>query len=139
MAAKKLGVKTVPVDIQPFKDEATEYAHMIADNKIAEFAEMDDSVIAELLDEMPDDFDLELAGLLDGIDLESEQEIEEDEFNEEPPEVPTTKPGQIYKLGRHRLMCGDSTKKADVEKLMDGKFADVTFTSPPYNIGTTAS
>ena len=53
----------------------------------------------------------------------------------EPPEEPITKPGDLWILGRHRLLCGDATKKEDVERLMDGKKADMVFTDPPYNIG----
>lgn len=139
MASKLMGAESVPVDIQDFEDEASEYAHMIADNKIAEFAEMDDSIIAELLEELPDDFDLDLAGLIDGIDMDSGVEPEEDDFNEDPPENPTTQPGQIFKLGNHRLMCGDSTKNTDVEKLTAGEVLELMITDPPYGVNYDAN
>lgn len=83
------------------------------------------------------DFDLELTGFnvdeLDNIfQVEEEQEIVEDDFDIEPPEEPKAKLGDIYQLGNHRLMCGDSTKLEDVEKLMNGNKADMVFTDPPY-------
>lgn len=72
-------------------------------------------------------------------DDEDEEDVEEDDFDEEPPEEPITELGRIYQLGNHRLMCGDSTSKGDVSKLMDGEKADMVFTDPPYNTGMKAS
>ena len=70
----------------------------------------------------------------DEKDLKIEQDIEEDEAPEVSDEPAVSKLGEVYQLGRHRLMCGDSTKIEDVEKLMDGKKADMVFTDPPYGI-----
>lgn len=73
----------------------------------------------------------------DSSDLDKILKTEEDDFDVEqalPTEEPTSKLGEVYQLGRHRLMCGDSTKREDVEKLMDGKKADMVFTDPPYNV-----
>jgi site-specific DNA-methyltransferase (adenine-specific) len=70
---------------------------------------------------------------LDGIG-EEPQEVQEDDFDEEPPEEPTSKLGDIYQLGNHRLMCGDSTNAEHVAKLMDGAKADMVFTDPPYGV-----
>ena len=64
--------------------------------------------------------------------------ILEDDFDEEPPEEPKTELGRIYLLGKHRLMCGDSTSEADVKRLMNGELADMVFTDPPYNTGMKA-
>src|SRR5699024_10527023 len=76
--------------------------------------------------------DMSEFGFLD-MDLEEEnKEVVEDEYEVEPPKEPKAKYGQIYQLGRHRLMCGDSTKEEDVAKLMNGEKADIVFTDPPY-------
>lgn len=65
---------------------------------------------------------------------EDDTEIEEDDYEPEPPEEPKSKLGDIYKLGEHILMCGDSTKEEDVDKLMEGTIADLVITDPPYNV-----
>ena len=88
--------------------------------------------------------DVELEGLdFDGFDFGFEfelddiaitEEISEDDFDEEPPEEPKSKLGDIYQLGDHRLMCGDSTKKDDMFALMGDDRADMVFTDPPYNV-----
>ena len=144
-AAFMVDSAVVPVEYQDYESKEAEHADMIADNKIAEFSEMDDAQLQELLDEMKDtDFDLLLTGLdLDEIDnlLTAEFpdfntfDATEDDYIEEPPENPKSRRGEIYKLGNHRLMCGDSTNAEDVKRLVDGKTVDVLFTSPPYNIG----
>jgi site-specific DNA-methyltransferase (adenine-specific) len=72
---------------------------------------------------------------LDGIG-EEPQEVQEDDFDEEPPEEPKSKLGDIYQLGAHRLMCGDSTNAEHVAKLMDGAEIELTFTDPPYELKT---
>ena len=132
-AAKKLGLEEVPVIKAEDLNEAQVKAFRIADNKTAEFAEWD----MELLE-------IELEGLDDlftGFDIKElddmfpdDIEVIEDDFDEEPPENPISKRGDIWLLGRHRLMCGDSTKKDDVDALMDGNKADMVFTDPPYNV-----
>lgn len=72
-------------------------------------------------------------------DLQLQPEVEEDEAPEVSQEPPVSQLGEVYQLGRHRLMCGDSTKIEDVEKLMNGQKADIAFTSPPYNVGTSGA
>jgi DNA modification methylase len=76
---------------------------------------------------------------LDFFEPEEEEEAEEDDFEGELPEEPKTELGRIYQLGKHRLMCGDSTSESDVTRLMDGEKADMVFTDPPYNTGMKAS
>lgn len=136
LAAKKLGMKTVPcVMVDELTDEQVR-ALRIIDNKTNE-SPWDMELLAE---ELPDidlsgfDFDF-------GIDLPEESKEDEDKeiVEDEAPEVdedaePITKLGDIWQLGRHRLMCGDSTDKATVELLMDGKKADLLLTDPPYGI-----
>ena len=141
MAAEKLGIKQVPVDLQAFDNEADELAHLVADNRIAELSETDRSVLADLIVELDDgEFDLALTGF-ESTDLEelmlaappAEGLTDEDEVPE-PPENPTTVEGDIWLLGNHRLMCGDSTSVDAVEKLMDGQRADMLHTDPPYGV-----
>lgn len=130
-AIKKLGWKQVAVDYQDYDSEAQEYADMTADNEIARWAEFDTQA---LLDELPNlDIDTDLLGLMEIPQIETEEsEVVEDEV---PEEVETRcKRGDVWKLGKHRLMCGDSTCITDVEKLMDGQKADMVFTDPPYGV-----
>jgi DNA modification methylase len=142
-AALLLGCQ-VPVDKQDYATEAEEWADLIADNRIAELAEIDDDVLAKLLHELDGlDIDMDLTGFsvkqLDNLlaDVRTER-VEDDHFDAatvaENIIEPVSKRGDIWQLGRHRLMCGDSTCKADVSRLMDGKSAAMIFTDPPYNV-----
>ena len=133
MACKQLGMTEVPVvRLDHLTDEQRrEYA--IAHNATAELSEWDLDILPDELAELDlGDFDFDF-----GIEVEEEEtEIVEDEAPEVDEEAePITKLGDIWQLGRHRLMCGDSTDKATVELLMDGNKADMVFTDPPYNIG----
>lgn len=142
-AARKLGIETVPV-IRLDLTEQEFKAFNIADNKTAQIAQWDIPELSSLLRELQDeDFDLTLTGfndeeideLLESLneppDKHTEEELEE---IPDPPEESDIKPGDIFLLGKHLLMCGDSTNKDDVAKLMDGKKADMIFTDPPYNV-----
>lgn len=134
-ALKKLGWKHAGVDFQDFENEAQEYAHVVADNKIAELAKHDDNMMIDQIKEL-DIKDFELLGL-DGFQLELDIDPDKDETeNDMPSDVETRcKVGDIWTLGNHRLMCGDSTDIQDVEKLLINKPVDITVTSPPYNAG----
>lgn len=136
MAAKLNGWSIVPVDRQDYATEADEYADMVADNKIAELSETDLSMVNEGALALPEDFDLELLGIPDFKIAEPEMipQADEDDVGGVPFEA-KTKLGDVYQLGRHRLMCGDSTSVDAVEKLFGGRRCDITFTSPPYNAG----
>lgn len=129
-AAQKLGLDTVPCVVADDLTEEQIKAYRLADNKVAELAEWDVDLLGEELDGI---FDIDMSDF--GFDLtEDEQEIEVIE-DEVPQEVePIAKQGDIWQLGRHRLMCGDSTSITDVEELMNGCKADMVFTDPPYNI-----
>lgn len=138
---KKLNIKEVPCIVLSGLTEAQKKAYVIADNKMALNAGWNEELLKNELENLKElDFDLELTGFnIDELDElfkedEEEQEIVEDDFDIEPPEKPKAKLGDIYQLGNHRLMCGDSTKLEDVEKLMNGNKADMVFTDPPYNI-----
>lgn len=131
LAAKKLGMKEVPcVCVDDLTPEQVDALRLV-DNKSNE-SEWDFDLLAEELPEL----DLSAFDFDWGIDdKEQETEIVEDEAPEVDEEnEPITKLGDIWQLGRHRLMCGDSTDKETVELLMDGKKADMVFTDPPYGI-----
>lgn len=140
LAAKSNKWKQVPVNYQDYESDEQEYADLQADNAIALWAELDLSGINTDLGDLGPDFDIDLLGLKDFelvIGDTLEPQCDEDEVGESPAE-PTTKLGDVYKLGRHRLMCGDSTSIDAVEKLMNGEKADMVFTDPPYNTGMSA-
>lgn len=141
MAAGRLGMDEVPCIVLTGLTKAQKKAYAIADNKMALNAGWDDEKLALELDSLKElDFDLSLTGFDDDKELDGifgkvgECESAEDDFDGEPTEEPKAKPGDVYLLGRHRLMCGDSTKPEDVEKLMDGNKADMVFTDPPYGM-----
>lgn len=134
-AAKLAGMKKVPVMYQDFENEAQEYAYLTSDNAIASWAELDLSAVnTEMLDLGPE-FDVDLLGIKDFV-IEPIEKFEPQSDEDEVPEVvhPITRRGDIWLLGNHRLMCGDSTMIDDVEKLMNGEKADMVFTDIPYSI-----
>lgn len=132
LASRKLDLKEVPIlRVEDLTDKQIK-AFRIADNKTSEFAEWDMELLEielEGLDDIFTGFDDAEFDDITGID----KEVEEDDFDEEPPEDPISKRGDIWQLGRHRLMCGDSTG-TDVDILVEGKSIDMLFTDPPYNI-----
>lgn len=132
MACKKLGIEEVPVvRLDHLTDEQRrEYA--IAHNATAELSAWDIDVLTEELEDLDlGDFDFDFNLLED----EEEPEVVEDEVPEIDEEnEPITKLGDIWQLGRHRLMCGDSTSIDSVNTLLNGDRADMIFTDPPYNV-----
>jgi DNA modification methylase len=133
-AAKSLGWTDISIAAVPDEwDADTAKAYALADNRSAELAEWDESELAKQLLELQDaDWDITELGF-DVPALADIEPVDEDEIPE-PPVEPKTKLGDIYQLGRHRLMCGDSTDSASVERLMDGTKADMVFTDPPYGM-----
>ena len=136
LGAKKLGMTEVPCLFVEDLTKAQKKAYILADNKLALDAGWDDEILKVELNELKDmNFDLSLTGF-DDIEingLEEPQEIVEDEAPDVAEEnEPITKLGDIWQLGNHRLMCGDSIKEEDVAKLMNGNKADMVFTDPPY-------
>jgi DNA modification methylase len=140
LAARKLGQKEVPVIELAHMTESQKRAYVIADNQLAMNAGWDTTLLSlELADLKEQGFEMDVLGFdpkeLDKL-LEPEQVdglTDEDAVPEAPVE-PKTKLGDIYQLGNHRLMCGDSTSIGAVEKLMDGQKADMVFTDPPYGV-----
>ena len=131
LACKELGIEQVPVIHLDHLTDEQRRAYALAHNKTAEMSEWDFDLLG---DELADILDIDMSDF--GFDLsedeEEETEVIEDEIPEEVESI--AKQGDIWQLGRHRLMCGDSTSIDDVEKLMDGNKADMVFTDPPYGI-----
>jgi DNA modification methylase len=145
-AAKSLGWKEVSV-VRTDLNGAEAIAYAIADNRTAELAEWDDAALAETLAALQNDdsidhlttgfTDAEIAKIIDEVTGMDAEDVVEDEVPEVPVD-PVTKPGDLWVLGDHRLLCGDSTKAEDVERLMAGAEADTTVTDPPYGVNYVA-
>jgi ParB-like nuclease domain len=139
LAARKLGLKRVPVIELAHMTEAQKRAYILADNQLALNAGWDDALLRlELADLSELGFDLGLIGFAEG-ELErllagSKEGLTEDDDAPALPERAVTQPGDLWILGEHRLLCGDATVMADVEWVLDGSLADMTFTDPPYNV-----
>ena len=133
-AAKKLRMKSVPCIVASDLTNEQIKAFRLSDNRTAELAEWDMELLTEELDDILNidmsefGFDIELD------DIEEKNEIKEDTVPHVKDGEPKAKIGQIYQLGRHRLMCGDSTSIDNVKKLMNGAKADLVFTDPPYGM-----
>lgn len=137
LAAKKLGIKEIPcIRLDELSDEQRK-AYALAHNKTAEMSTWDFEKLEQELKELNSmelDFEMSDFGFDDILEDEEPTSILEDE----PPEPPTelkTKVGDLYILGNHRLICGDSTDPAVIDRLMDGAKADMVFTDPSYGIG----
>ena len=130
-ASKKLGIDEVPCIIASDLSPDQLKAFRIADNKTAELADWDLDLLVEELKGI--EMDMEQFGF-DDLEKLLDRDVLEDEFEEELPEVAYSKKGDVFVFGKHKLMCGDSTKSEDVEKLRDGALMDMIFTDPPYNV-----
>ena len=139
MAADLLGIDEVPTITLVGLTEAQRKAYVIADNQLALNAGWDLDTLKVELDRLTElDFDIDLLGFDDDflssfLDEPSEGLTDEDAVPDAP-ENPVTVEGDVWVLGNHRLMCGDSTSIDAVDRLMDGQKADMVFTDPPYNI-----
>lgn len=137
LAAKSLGLTTVPVITLDWMSEAQKRALRLADNKIALNAGWDPEVLKIELDALGDlSFDLDLTGFSTGeLDvLTADTPDPDDEVVPPSPEVPVTRPGDLWRLGEHRLLCGDSREPEVLARVMSGAQADAAFTDPPYNV-----
>ena len=117
-AAKQLGIKEVPCIVADDLTPEQIKAFRLADNRVAEIAEWDVELLQAELQDLKLDFDMFDFGFNE--DDESDEEVEEDNYDPEVPQKPKAKYGQVYQLGKHRLMCGDSTLGNDVKKLAGG-------------------
>ena len=140
LAAQRLGLSEVPCIRLDHLTEAQKKAYIIADNKLALNAGWDNELLGLELGELRDEgFDISLTGFteeeLAGLIVEEIPEgLTDEDQVPEVPEDPVTKLGDIWVLGKHRLMCGDSTSIDAIETLMQGQFADMWLTDPPYNV-----
>lgn len=140
MAARKLGKSEVPVIELKGMTETQKRAYVIADNQLAMNAGWDTSLLSlELADLQSTGFDLDLLGfdpkeLAKLLEPEEVEGLTDEDAVPDVPVEPKTKPGDIYQLGKHRLMCGDSCSVDDMEKLCDGQLVDMWLTDPPYNV-----
>lgn len=133
-ACKELGINEIPCIVADDLTDKQIKAFRLADNKVSEKAQWDLSKLDEELLEIKD---FDMADF--GFDFfEEEQETVEDDFEAELPEEPQSKLGDIYQLGNHRLMCGDSTNENDVNKLVGEQKMDLLITDPPYNVDYTS-
>jgi DNA modification methylase len=135
LSAKYNKWEKVPVNFQDYDSEEQEYADVQADNAIASWAELDLSGINLDIGDLGPDFDIKLLGIKDFViePAEKYDESKEDDVPEVQEQAQTVK-GDVWILGNHRLVCGDSTVVIDVDKLMNGEKADMVFTDPPYGI-----
>lgn len=134
LAAKLLKEEKVPIHVQEFQSEDQAYAFLVSDNAIASWAELDLSAINLEIPTFDPDFDINLLGIKDfEIDVADKNEEDPDAVPETPPEA-KSKLGDLFILGRHRLLCGDSTDRSSVERLMGGEKADMWITDPPYGV-----
>ena len=140
MAAQQLGLETVPVIVLRHLTEAQRRALVIADNKIAENAGWNEELLKLELAEIQElGFDLDVIGFSDEeldalLAVEDETGRVDDDQIPEPEEQVISQAGDLWLLGEHRLLCGDATRREDLEQLMDGELADMVFTDPPYNV-----
>ncbi|QXP89179.1 site-specific DNA-methyltransferase [Methylococcus capsulatus] len=142
-AARKLGLSTVPVVVLDHLTPTQRRALVLADNRLAELSTWDNDLLRIELEALQDDgFDLDLTGfdadaladLLAGEEPEHEGQTEDDAVPEMP-EEPVSKPGDVWRLGPHRLVCGDATTaETYVQLFPHGERADMVFTDPPYNV-----
>jgi DNA modification methylase len=140
LAARKLGLERVPVIELTHMTEAQKRAYVLADNQLALNAGWDDALLRlELADLSELGFDLGLIGFGEGelerlLAGDGRTGLTEDDDAPALPEQAITQPGGLWVLGEHRLLCGDATVLADVERVLGGQLADMTFTDPPYNV-----
>ncbi len=144
LAAKRLGLELVPVRYIDHLSEAQVRAFAIADNRLAELAGWDKGVLAQDIIELQElEINLDLTGfsvserdlIIDmAEDASPTRRTRSEDTVVDPAETAVTRPGDLWRLGRHRLLCGDALKPESYDDLMDGRRARMVFTDPPYNL-----
>lgn len=130
LAAQELGLTEIPIIRLDSLTDQQRKAYMLAHNKLTMNSDFDMKILAEEIENILD-FDMSSFGFDVVFD---DDEVVEDDYTPEVPEEPKAKLGDIYQLGRHRLMCGDSTSQSDVQLLLNGELMDMVLTDPPYNV-----
>ncbi len=146
-AAQKLGLKKIPCIKEEYLTEAQRRAYIIADNKLTLNSEWDESLLAvEISDLQGEGFDLSLTGFSEGeiaglFEDDKKSKVKDDDYDltSALEKAAFVQKGDIWTVGRHRLMCGDATSEADVTALMDGKRANLVITDPPYGVSFQSS
>lgn len=135
IAALELGIETVPIiRLDELTDEQRK-AYALVHNKLTMNSGFDIELLNMELTELKGfNFDMEQFGFEIAEEPEEKKDVQEDDYTADPPVIPKSKVGEIYRLGNHRLIVGDSTDAATIEKLMDGEEADLLLTDPPYNV-----
>ena len=140
LAARKLGLATVPVIELAHLSSTQKRAYILSDNRLAENAGWDKELLAlELADLKLSEFDLDLLGfsgdeLDELLNAANKEGLTDDDALPEVTENPVSRTGDVWLLGNHRLLCGDATKPEDYQRLLDAELVDMTFTDPPYNV-----
>lgn len=144
MAAIHKGLQYAPVEFQDYATDAEERADLLADNRIAELAEMDEGKLADMIKDIQGEISTELAGYT-AKDIENllgdvKPDTVDDGADAEEKEFPAVcKPGDLWHLGRHRLLCGSATNEADISRLMGSDRAQMVHTDPPYGVSYVSS
>ena len=143
MAANRLNLTEVPIDIQHYDTEAEEYADLVADNRLSELSMMDNEVLYGILEGLKKDgFDLELSGYMeDELDKVRAEHFTEVDGNTDPDDIPDMEqkdtfvlPGDLWTMGKHKILCGDSTNQKDLDRLIGKEKIGMIFCDPPYNV-----
>lgn len=143
MAAQTKRLKHAPVEFQSYASEAEEHADLIADNRLAELSVLDNSKLLDMIQEMDTgELPLELTGYTQDdlkeiiAALEGADDTTDDKKDKEPEMGKETfsRPGDLWHLGSHRLICGSATNEKDIDRLMDGQLAQMVHTDPPYGV-----
>jgi len=143
LAAISIGSNYLPVDYQEYASAAEEWADLIADNRLAELATMDTAMLVDLINEMdtgevPVELtgytEEDLAAIIAALDGADDTVDDKADAVPAPQNIPMSKPGDIWSLGSHRLICGSATDRATIAKLMNGEKAQIVNTDPPYGV-----
>ena len=142
LAALKLNLTEAPIDIQHYETEAEEYADLVADNRLSELSMMDNQTLYGILDELKNDgFNIELTGYMEAeLEKIRSEHMEEKEGLTDPDDIPEIQEktfvnkGDIWHMGNHKIICGDSTDTKTLDKLIGKEPVCMIFTDPPYNV-----